>query len=486
MIEKYKNWMFHFDSLSLRVKLNMLKGGLLVPLFVLIVWLVFLTIDVNEQYTKIINNVAAATEFNSEFRKDIDYRMYRIVAGAADFADTPVYQEISHARSSVNNLKDTATTETSVQRINAILRLLDGLENYIRLIEKKEMPAERDDWLEVLDKDIYNYTELIDERLSDYIRYEAATAKTLKADLENQIMNMLTYSLLISVIIVIVVINFSNRISKSIEKPIKELCDSTREVAAGNFSIRVEPDQMEEIQVLSNSFNAMVKKIGSLIEDVKAEQIQYQKSELKLLQSQINPHFLYNTLDTIVWMTEDEEYDQVVDMVKGLSTFFRTTLSKGKDFITVKEEESHIRSYLEIQQFRYRDIMEYEIDIESGIYSYYILKMSLQPLVENALYHGIKKKRGKGKILIRGYYKEECLWFEVEDTGLGMKPEELQELLKSIEGTAYDEESGFGLKNVNERLRLNYGPESRLQIESEYQVGTKMYFKIPALQKDTI
>jgi len=486
MVEKYKKWMFRFDSLSLRTKLNILRGGILVPLFVIIVWLIFLSIDINEQYSRIINNVAAATEFNSEFRKDMDYNMYRIVAGAADFDNTPVYQDINQARGSLNNLKVSATTEISVDRIEAILRLVDGLEKYVRCIETKDLPKERKDWFAVLEWDIYIYTELIDERLADYIRYEAATAKTLKTNLESQIMQMLSYSLMISILLVVIVLGFTNRISKSIEIPIKELCDSTKEVAQGNFSIRVKPNQMEEIQVLSNSFNYMVKKIGSLIDDVKVEQIQYRKSELKLLQSQINPHFLYNTLDTIVWMAEDGQCRQVVEMVNRLSTFFRTTLSKGKDFIAVNEEESHIRSYLEIQQFRYRDIMEYEIKIDKSIYIYYILKMSLQPLVENAIYHGIKNKRGKGKVMVRGYFREGSLWFEVEDTGLGMKPEELQELLKHIEGDTMNDESGFGLKNVNERLRLNYGPDSKLRIESEYGIGTKMYFKIPASQKDTL
>ena len=134
MVEKYKKWMFRFDSLSLRTKLNILRGGILVPLFVIIVWLIFLSIDINEQYSRIINNVAAATEFNSEFRKDMDYNMYRIVAGAADFDNTPVYQDINQARGSLNNLKVSATTEISVDRIEAILRLVDGLEKYVRCI----------------------------------------------------------------------------------------------------------------------------------------------------------------------------------------------------------------------------------------------------------------------------------------------------------------------------------------------------------------
>ena len=146
----------------------------------------------------------------------------------------------------------------------------------------------------------------------------------------------------------------------------------------------------------------MVEQIGNLVEDIRVEQLNLRATELKLLQAQINPHFLYNTLDAIIWLAEAGEKDQVVMMVTALSDFFRTTLSKGRDFITVEEEERHIDSYLKIQQFRYRDILAYEIDIPEELYQYQILKLTLQPLVENALYHGIKNKHGLGHILVTG------------------------------------------------------------------------------------
>ncbi len=175
-------------------------------------------------------------------------------------------------------------------------------------------------------------------------------------------------------------------------------------------------------------------------------------------------------------------------MVTTLSDFFRTTLSKGRDFISVKEEEAHIRSYLQIQQFRYQDILEYSIDIPEELYDYPILKLTLQPLVENALYHGIKNKRGLGHIRVSGWLdeKENTLKFTVEDDGRGMTEEELLKVTKELEceeNSKSTDPSGFGLQNVAQRMRLNYGPEYGITIKSTYGEGTKMTVTIPAVKK---
>ena len=193
------------------------------------------------------------------------------------------------------------------------------------------------------------------------------------------------------------------------------------------------------------------------------------------MQAQINPHFLYNTLDAIVWLAEEKKTDEVVSMVTSLSEFFRTTLSAGRDFITVKEEESHIESYLQIQRFRYEDIMEYEIDICPEIYDFLIPKLTLQPLVENALYHGIKNKRGKGKIKITGKKEGDKIIFHVMDNGRGMDEStlrKLRETLNNDDNKIDRKDSGFGLVNVNQRIRQYYGKEDGLSFESEENKGT--------------
>ena len=173
----------------------------------------------------------------------------------------------------------------------------------------------------------------------------------------------------------------------------------------------------EEINVLARAFNQMSERIRRLLDKNTQEQKNLREAELRLHQEQISPHFLYNTLDSIVWMAEGGNNRQVVEMTTDFSDFFRTVLSGGRDFITIEEEESHIRSYLKIQKIRYEDILDYSIQIEPEIKDHIVLKMLLQPLVENALYHGIKNKRGGGCIIIRGYEDRDNLIFEVEDNG---------------------------------------------------------------------
>lgn len=258
----------------------------------------------------------------------------------------------------------------------------------------------------------------------------------------------------------------------------------TEKVAGGDFSVRTKEVESDEIAVLSRSFNDMTKQIGWLVEDIKRQQENLHMTETRLLQAQINPHFLYNTLDAIVWLAEAHKTEEVVHMVTALSSFFRTTLSKGKDFITVQEEKSHIQSYLEIQQFRYQDILDYEIDIEEELYEFVLPKLTLQPLVENALYHGIKNKRGVGHIQVLGRKEGDNLVFQVRDDGIGMTKERLCEVRQLIQGErALDQEhSGFGLFNINERIRLYYGPEYGLSAESSYLEGTQMQVVIPCVK----
>lgn len=481
MKKRWRNVIWKFDSLSLRKKLNAFRSIVMLPFLILIVWMILMMISYNEKYSDVINNVAAATEFNSDFSTDLDYKMYLIVTGSATFEEEDPYQDINQAMVSLDKLKSGATTENSVEKIEAIHRLISRLRKTIENIQMDREVSGRRDQMEILDKDIYQLTELIDEKMADYIRYEAEHLNLVRAQLQADILNSITWCAAATAILIGVLLIMTNRISRSIEQPIRELCDSTKEVANGNFDIQVRTNHsMEEMEVLGNSFNSMVRRIGSLVKDVKIEQIHLRKTELKLLQAQINPHFLYNTLDTIIWLAEDEQNKQVVQMVDQLSIFFRTTLSKGQDFITIGEEESHVTSYLEIQQFRYSDILEYEVLMDQNIKNYYILKICLQPIVENALYHGLKNKRGKGKLTVRGYLDGDYLRFSVQDSGRGMTPEELKLLEGQIVGDyTSDTKSGFGLLNVNERLCLTYGEECKLRIDSQFGIGTVVSFQIP-------
>jgi two-component system, sensor histidine kinase YesM len=274
-------------------------------------------------------------------------------------------------------------------------------------------------------------------------------------------------------------------LSRSIYTPIKKLHDVTTTITKNDLQALMTSDNVDEITELGMSFNIMIGKIRELLDSKIKEQENLKKAELRALQAQINPHFLYNTLDTIIWMSEAKKNDQVIEIVSALSSFFRISLSKGKDWITIGEEIERTKSYLTIQKMRYRDIMDYEIQVDEAVSDYTILKLILQPLVENALYHGIKNKRQGGTIIVRAKPKNENqIQLEVEDNGIGFTPEKLAQLQVELEDDSGDIklESGFGIGNVNKRIRLYYGKQYGLSVKSEYYTGTCVTLVIPAIK----
>jgi two-component system sensor histidine kinase YesM len=253
----------------------------------------------------------------------------------------------------------------------------------------------------------------------------------------------------------------------------------TDQVAKGDLTVRSTASGGAEVNMLSDSLNAMIDKINDLLERITKEQVRLRKAEFELLQSQINPHFLYNTLDTIIWLAESGEQEEVVSMVGSLSDFFRTSLNQGKEVVSIREEIMHVRSYLEIQQVRYRDILEYEIDVAEELDPYLIPKITMQPLVENALYHGIKNKRGVGKITVTGKPEKHYFLLQISDNGIGMTDERMAEVKEGIEKRLSSEKNIYGLYNVNERIRLNFGEEYGVHISSVYGEGTTVAVKLP-------
>jgi two-component system sensor histidine kinase YesM len=475
-------------SLNLNKKLGLFASVIIIPMVILIIYLIISLINFGNAYNQIVRNITAANAYNINFKEEIDYSMYRIVIGSADFESAKEsteirdpYEIIDEARTVFENLYKITVTPENKTRIKMLIKNLDTLED--RVDDIKQNISEKGKYNEniyLLDKSIYILSDIIQEHIQKYIYYEAANFETIRNELANQQENAVRISLFAFVIILFGSIFISMIIVKSVTKPIKELCDTTEIVAQGDFTTRAEIESDDEISVLTNSFNNMIQKIGNLVEDIKKEQKNLRATELKLLQAQINPHFLYNTLDTIMWLAEGGQTEQVVEIVTSLSDFFRTVLSEGRDYITITEETSHIRSYLEIQQFRYRDILDYEIDIDPVIYNNTILKLTLQPLVENALYHGIKNKRGKGKISVRGKPQQDKIYLEVKDNGIGMSKEELANIRKRVKGHLDDDnQGGFGLANVDERIRLNYGLQYGLSFESVEGEWTKVGVLLP-------
>ena len=277
---------------------------------------------------------------------------------------------------------------------------------------------------------------------------------------------------------VLAVVILNQMVSARISKPLRRLNDSVKEWEAGNMNPDIYIGGSMEVEHLGKTLRSTVAQIRQLMDDIVVEQEEKRKSELDALQSQINPHFLYNTLDSIVWMITGERYDDAVFMITQLASLFRISLSKGKTVIKIEDEIKHARNYMNIQKIRYKNSFEVDFQIEEDILDGCIVKLVLQPLLENAIYYGMEFMDGEGEIHVRGYRKDKDVYLEVEDNGLGMPEEEASELLNGKE-RPHKHGSGVGLVNVHSRLKLRFGEAYGLVIHSCPDEGMMVQIHIP-------
>lgn len=297
----------------------------------------------------------------------------------------------------------------------------------------------------------------------------------------NTIVYILFTCVIISLVLVVIV---SFKFSRTLTNPIFKLKRLMKQAESGDLTVRFNFEHNDEIGELGQSFNHMIARIDQLIQMVYVEQENKRTAEMKSLQEQIKPHFLYNTLDTISWMARDYDAEDIVRLVDALTNMFRIGLSHGKDIITVKEEITHVSNYLYIQKIRYKDKLNYVIHVDESLYAIEVPKLILQPLVENAIYHGVKAKRGGGTITITGVPEGENLVFTVQDNGAGMPQEKVEELNRRMsERSVLDEQKSFGLFYIRERIQLCYGTGYGVHVESALGEGTRVTITLPLYQK---
>ncbi|WP_105617662.1 sensor histidine kinase [Vallitalea okinawensis] len=265
----------------------------------------------------------------------------------------------------------------------------------------------------------------------------------------------------------------SRLLSHVITNPLKELTKSAKKIGEGQFDLKVKQDRYDEIGILSKAFNKMTYKIDELIKDVKSEQKKKREYEMALIQEQIKPHFLYNCLDVIYTLCELERVNEASEATKALADYYRVTLSNGKDIITLGEEFKNVEDYLALQAIRYSDVFTYTIHVDEKIKSYRIVKLTLQPLVENAIYHGLKPRGRQGQIWIHGSIVGQEIYIEVRDNGVGMSEDRVQELMGNRNDT------NFGLYNVQDRIGLFFGQGYGLEILSQENEGTTVKIRLP-------
>lgn len=305
--------------------------------------------------------------------------------------------------------------------------------------------------------------------LVSMVPYKAVMAETMAVS------GVMILAVIITLIVTLLLLN---RILTGVVKPLKRLEKHMAQVNPDNMDQHMEIITDDEIGHLSMKFNQMLDRITNLKEQVIEEQEDKRKYELQALQAQINPHFLYNTLDSIIWMAETND-SNIVAMTEALAKLFRISLNKGNEEITLEKELEHVKNYLIIQSMRYADKFTYEISVEPGVEKCRMIKLILQPVVENCIYHGIKKKRGPGKITIRAYRKKDDLIIEISDDGCGMPEEICRKILSDEIEPENISGSGIGVKNVNERIQLRFGKGYGLSYSSEEGVGTTVTYVLP-------
>lgn len=291
------------------------------------------------------------------------------------------------------------------------------------------------------------------------------------------IYHTLAICIIISLVLVVLV---SVGISSTVTRPLLRLASFMEKVEDGDFSVRFKSKYRDEIGTLGKSFNHMIERINQLINELYVEKQNRLEAQLKTLQEQIKPHFLYNTLDTISWMARSHDANDVVQLVDALTNMFRVGLSSGRDYIALREEKKHVINYLYIQKVRYGERLQYDIDIPEEYDAVIVPKLILQPLVENAIYHGVKMKRVKGSIVIRAEAKGDKLYLHVKDDGAGMSLERLEEIRGWLENPqSRNENIGFGLSYIEERIVLTYGLDYGISVESREGEFTEVTICLP-------
>ena len=296
------------------------------------------------------------------------------------------------------------------------------------------------------------------------------------------VQDMIRLSCLLAVVVLAAALLTSFLLSQLLGRPLRGLASAMEnfETDADHFTYRP-VGGTREVRELSDSFGHMVLRIQQLMSTVREEEINLRKTELKALQAQINPHFLYNTLDSIAWMCEQGRNTDAVKMVHALARLFRISISKGNELIPIAKEIEHAESYLQIQKYRYKNQFTYEFDVDPTCLNYYCNKITLQPIIENAINHGLDLLVDEGRITVRVYPDGEDIVFTVQDNGVGMSEEQVASILHQDP----KDRTGIGIKNVNDRLQIYFGKQYGLHITSELDVGTCVEIRMPKIQEGT-
>lgn len=460
---------------SLRTRMRTAQTALILLMLVPALISIVLMMRFSGQYHQVIAHMEEVSTLRPAIGA-LEAETMDVVAGRTRFEDGAQLDTLADAAAKLDRL--IAQDPSSRLELEVSRRLLNTMEGYMLDLGGQMRVGSTVDQDMALYEEILNVSSLFLDMLQESINTELLAAAEASAQMQQVIRTAFIVEICLLMLALALAAVAQNSLFKAIQAPLQRLKVFAGRIARGELSERTARPEVEELRELAESLNTMAFKLERLIEENRREQENLKKSEMRAMQAQITPHFLYNTLDAIVWLAEDRQNESVISITQALSDFFRTSLNNGRDWIQIDQEARHLEGYLKIQKVRYRDILTYEIDIEAGIGQRRILKLVIQPLVENALYHGVKNTRGRGKITVSVREHGDGVLFTVRDTGLGMTPEALAELRRGLAG-GESAGKGYGLFNVNRRLQLYYDMRDGVRIESEYRGGTSVSFVLP-------
>lgn len=449
----------------------------------------------SRQYNDIITNVSLANLINSIAKKEIPDELWNIVSGRKSFNEGMQYEMLEEIKDGLSRIEQTTSDKRSRQKLEVASRARLTLYRNVSRLGVNIASGGSVASSEVALDEIRSISALFSDIMQEFIVMEIESAYKTNISISNSSIVLGIIQAGIILFAIILSLRGGLALSDSVRRPISEMEILSTKIAHGDFDSRVNIPGVLELDNLADNLNSMAQKIDVLIKQNVEEQKNLRKAEMKALQAQVTPHFLYNTFDTIIWLAEEEQIEDVIKVTHAFSEFLRISLSRGHEWITVGQELDHVRNYLTIQKIRYADILNYEIEADPALNDFKMLKLSLQPLVENAIYHGIKNKRGRGHLKVSANFSDaskKFMTFTVQDDGAGFSQERLEQVRHELSLNSCETEklsSVYGLYNVNQRLVLYYNDGAEplsdgIQIESTGGFGAKISFTVPCIVQE--
>ena len=459
-------------AFSIRNKILVLLSVSTLPFLLVSVYLLVTIARYNRTYNDIVDHLTIANNYNISFKEEMDESLYKIVVGyvsidtiSQDETLKNPYIMIRSLRSSCTELKKVTEDYESRLWLDSLLRNTDTLEKRVTdILENVHEGNQYDTNISELDNNIYIMTELIQDDIQYYIYYQTNNMETVTNVMNAQVRAFIILLSVLLCVLGVAVAVAAFLVTSGILRPLWQLYDATGEIAEGNFAVRTNAKTSDEVAVLSQGFNDMAGKMQELVDKVRDDEQKMRKADLRLLQEQINPHFLYNTLESIYCLAQNLEDQRIAVMTNALGKLLRSSLNDKRDVITVSEDLQVTRDYLSIQQIRYGERLQVEYDFPQDILTCRIPAMTIQPLVENAIHHAAEKMLDVCVIRVSGAATADGVDIIVQDNGPGTD----EDILNKLEsGEVQPEGLGIGMRNIHKRVQHAFSEQYGLRVCSE-------------------